>query len=257
MRKFHLLARSLGHAFGVWVARLDERPVAAAIVLLGANAHYTRGAMDVELAGPGTCQLPHPFPRDPGSVRGGLSKLPLWGDGRIVDARVLQDSIRRRAVLVRRVSLRASAADLDRPTPARRRETHDRNGRPRVNHIGDEPQGCPFGARNLTMGLDFLVYVAQVASNGTRWRHAPPGFRESGRVCAVSRKPPSESVRHRAKGASVWGELFGWARAVDRSRCGVRGHRSNVRGGAWRPERGPRLARRGRHRQDGATGLRR
>ena len=52
VRKFHLLARSLGHAFGVWVARLDERPVAAAIVLLGPNAHYTRGAMDVELAGP-------------------------------------------------------------------------------------------------------------------------------------------------------------------------------------------------------------
>jgi hypothetical protein len=52
VRKFHSLARSLGQAFGVWVARLDDRPVAAAIVLLGGNAHYTRGAMDVARAGP-------------------------------------------------------------------------------------------------------------------------------------------------------------------------------------------------------------
>jgi Acetyltransferase (GNAT) domain len=52
VRKLRALARSLGDAFGVWVARLDERPVAAAIVLLGANAQYIRGAMDVELAGP-------------------------------------------------------------------------------------------------------------------------------------------------------------------------------------------------------------
>jgi len=52
VRKFHLLARTLGDSFGVWLASLDGRPVAAAIVLRGANAHYTRGAMDVEVAGP-------------------------------------------------------------------------------------------------------------------------------------------------------------------------------------------------------------
>jgi lipid II:glycine glycyltransferase (peptidoglycan interpeptide bridge formation enzyme) len=51
--KFSLFARLLGDAFGVWVARLDDRPVAAAIVLRNeANAHYTRGAMDVDAAGP-------------------------------------------------------------------------------------------------------------------------------------------------------------------------------------------------------------
>lgn len=50
--KFDLLARSLGEAFSVWLAKLDGRPIAASIVLRGANAHYTRGAMDAELAGP-------------------------------------------------------------------------------------------------------------------------------------------------------------------------------------------------------------
>ena len=36
----------------LWVARVDGRPAAAILVLRGANAHYTRGAMDIELAGP-------------------------------------------------------------------------------------------------------------------------------------------------------------------------------------------------------------
>jgi hypothetical protein len=31
---------------------LDSQPIAGAIVLRGANAHYTRGAMEAELAGP-------------------------------------------------------------------------------------------------------------------------------------------------------------------------------------------------------------
>jgi hypothetical protein len=52
LRKFHLLAQTLGDAFAVWLASLDGRPVAAAIVLRGANAHYTRGAMDAAVAGP-------------------------------------------------------------------------------------------------------------------------------------------------------------------------------------------------------------
>jgi Acetyltransferase (GNAT) domain len=50
--KFRLLASILGDAFGVWLALLDGRPVAAAIVLRGTNAHYTRGAMEEETAGP-------------------------------------------------------------------------------------------------------------------------------------------------------------------------------------------------------------
>jgi Acetyltransferase (GNAT) domain len=51
-RKFRLLASILGDPFGVWLASLEGRPVAATIVLRGQNAHYTRGAMDVETAGP-------------------------------------------------------------------------------------------------------------------------------------------------------------------------------------------------------------
>jgi Acetyltransferase (GNAT) domain len=49
--KFQALAGSLGDGFGVWLARLNDRPIAAAIVLRGANAHYTRGVMDAERAG--------------------------------------------------------------------------------------------------------------------------------------------------------------------------------------------------------------
>jgi len=52
IRKFHLLAETLGDAFTVWIAAVDGRPAAAAIVLVGTNAHYTRGAMDADLAGP-------------------------------------------------------------------------------------------------------------------------------------------------------------------------------------------------------------
>jgi hypothetical protein len=51
-RKFTLLAGVLGDAFSVWLASLHGQPVAAAIVLTGANAHYTRGAMDAAVAGP-------------------------------------------------------------------------------------------------------------------------------------------------------------------------------------------------------------
>jgi hypothetical protein len=51
-RKIEALARALGAAARVWVASLDGRPAAAILVLQGANAHYTRGAMDRELAAP-------------------------------------------------------------------------------------------------------------------------------------------------------------------------------------------------------------
>jgi GNAT acetyltransferase-like protein len=52
IQKFHVLAEMLGDAFTVWIASVDGRPAAAAIVLIGANAHYTRGAMDADVAGP-------------------------------------------------------------------------------------------------------------------------------------------------------------------------------------------------------------
>jgi lipid II:glycine glycyltransferase (peptidoglycan interpeptide bridge formation enzyme) len=47
----HIVAE-LGGAARLYVAYAGERPAAAILVLQGANAHYTRGAMDVEIAGP-------------------------------------------------------------------------------------------------------------------------------------------------------------------------------------------------------------
>ncbi|MCB0209643.1 MAG: GNAT family N-acetyltransferase [Anaerolineae bacterium] len=52
IHKFQRLAEILGEACRIWVARIDDRPVAAILVLQTTNAHYTRGAMDKELAGP-------------------------------------------------------------------------------------------------------------------------------------------------------------------------------------------------------------
>ena len=52
LQKFLTIAHTLGEACRVWVARHNGTPVASIIVLQGANAHYTRGAMNQELAGP-------------------------------------------------------------------------------------------------------------------------------------------------------------------------------------------------------------
>jgi Acetyltransferase (GNAT) domain len=51
LEKFTELPRRLGSAGRLWVAWTDGRPAAAIFVLQGRNAHYTRGAMDEELAG--------------------------------------------------------------------------------------------------------------------------------------------------------------------------------------------------------------
>jgi hypothetical protein len=50
--KLEVIARALAEMCLVWVAWHDGDPVAALIVLQGANAHYTRGAMDKDRAGP-------------------------------------------------------------------------------------------------------------------------------------------------------------------------------------------------------------
>jgi hypothetical protein len=50
--KFQLVAQALGAACRLWVAWRDGRPAAAILVLQGANASYTRGVMDKEVAGP-------------------------------------------------------------------------------------------------------------------------------------------------------------------------------------------------------------
>ena len=50
--KFAHIARTIGAACRIWVAWRDGQPAAAIVVLQGANASYTRGMMDKELAGP-------------------------------------------------------------------------------------------------------------------------------------------------------------------------------------------------------------
>jgi hypothetical protein len=50
--KWQAISRHLDGGCRQWVARHDGRPVASIIVLFGVNAHYTRGAMDKDRAGP-------------------------------------------------------------------------------------------------------------------------------------------------------------------------------------------------------------
>jgi hypothetical protein len=50
--KFVRLAQRLGDSFRLWVAWSDGQPAATILVLQGKNAHYTRGAMNKQLAGP-------------------------------------------------------------------------------------------------------------------------------------------------------------------------------------------------------------
>jgi hypothetical protein len=50
--RFQRMSETLGDAYRVWVATVDGKPAAAIVVLFGANAHFTRGAMDKDLAGP-------------------------------------------------------------------------------------------------------------------------------------------------------------------------------------------------------------
>ena len=52
VEKFHAMANAMGEGFRLWLARHDGEAVAAIVVLQDANAHYTRGAMNEELAGP-------------------------------------------------------------------------------------------------------------------------------------------------------------------------------------------------------------
>jgi lipid II:glycine glycyltransferase (peptidoglycan interpeptide bridge formation enzyme) len=52
LEKFEQWAAALGDEMRVWVAWKNGSPAASIIVLQGANANYTRGAMDKDLAGP-------------------------------------------------------------------------------------------------------------------------------------------------------------------------------------------------------------
>lgn len=51
LKKFQTIAEKLGDACRIWVAWINGKPAAAILVLQTQNAHYTRGAMNVELAG--------------------------------------------------------------------------------------------------------------------------------------------------------------------------------------------------------------
>jgi lipid II:glycine glycyltransferase (peptidoglycan interpeptide bridge formation enzyme) len=50
--KIESIIKALGDSCRLWIARYRGQPVAAILVLQGANAHYTRGAMNKDLAGP-------------------------------------------------------------------------------------------------------------------------------------------------------------------------------------------------------------
>ena len=52
LAKWRRIAAALGERCRVSIAWTDGRPAAGLIVLQGRNAHYTRGAMDYELAAP-------------------------------------------------------------------------------------------------------------------------------------------------------------------------------------------------------------
>jgi hypothetical protein len=52
LSKFEDLASRLGDACQVWVAWLNGEPAASILVLQARNANYTRGAMNLDLAGP-------------------------------------------------------------------------------------------------------------------------------------------------------------------------------------------------------------
>ncbi len=52
IRKFDAMARGVSSDCHLWVAWVGGQAAAAILVLQGVNAHYTRGAMDVEVAGP-------------------------------------------------------------------------------------------------------------------------------------------------------------------------------------------------------------
>ena len=49
--KLQAMAKAIGPVFRIWIARLNDCPVAGILVLCDREAHYTRGAMDESLAG--------------------------------------------------------------------------------------------------------------------------------------------------------------------------------------------------------------
>jgi hypothetical protein len=54
--RMRALAAHLGDDFGLWVARVDGRPVAANVVVFGRSAHATRAVSDQDLTPPGVMQ---------------------------------------------------------------------------------------------------------------------------------------------------------------------------------------------------------
>src|SRR5207244_5769848 len=50
--KLRHIMGDLGAASRLWIAWVGDRPAAATLVLQDVNAHYTRGVMDIDVAGP-------------------------------------------------------------------------------------------------------------------------------------------------------------------------------------------------------------
>jgi hypothetical protein len=51
LRKFEVIADRIGNDFRLYIARHEGRPAAALLLLIGTNAHWTRGAMDTSVVG--------------------------------------------------------------------------------------------------------------------------------------------------------------------------------------------------------------
>ena len=52
IEKWQRISATLAGQCHVWIASVDAKPAAGIVVLMGRNAHYTRGAMDKDVAGP-------------------------------------------------------------------------------------------------------------------------------------------------------------------------------------------------------------
>ena len=118
LRKFELIARTLGEACRIWVAWRDRQPAAAILVLQGTNASYVRGMMDKELAGPTRANyLLHKLAIEE-ACEAGCRHYDMGETGPSDIAGPVQDPIRRSSAQLRRVPHRTSP--VHGPGPAAR-----------------------------------------------------------------------------------------------------------------------------------------
>ena len=115
IEKWQTIARHLDGGCRQWVARHDGRPVASIIVLFGVNAHYTRGAMDKDRAGPLRANDLLMWHAIQAACAIGAPSFHLGESGTLRLALRLQGALRRPAVRLPGAAARAPA-DHPRPT---------------------------------------------------------------------------------------------------------------------------------------------